>query len=76
VRSENARCRPVINYCLSNVDMVTRHVLQQSGFDVIEDLCLQRCGQCQEGPYLVVDGEVVTGTSHGEILDGIHPQER
>lgn len=60
-----------INYCLQNIDPATRALLRTCGHSVIEDVCLQRCGRCYDGPYLVVNGAVVTGESHQEILEKI-----
>jgi len=57
-----------INYCLSNIEPETRPLLHQSHFHPIEDFCLGRCGYCEAGAFLVVDGEVVTGESHREII--------
>jgi uncharacterized protein YuzB (UPF0349 family) len=59
---------PVISYCLSNVDGETRKLLRQCEHEVIEDVCLQRCGHCFEGPFLLLGERLVTGVSHEEIL--------
>jgi uncharacterized protein YuzB (UPF0349 family) len=62
---------PVINYCLSNIDEVTRTLLRRSEFEVVEDFCLNRCGTCYEGPFLVVEGRLFTGESHQAILEQV-----
>lgn len=59
----------VINYCLRNVSPETRALLRHSHFKVIEDFCLHRCGNCYDGPFLVVEGHLVTGDSHQMILE-------
>lgn len=61
------RC-PVIEYCLSNVDAETRRLLAGTA-DAREATCLEHCGRCYEGPFLVVDGRVETGPSHEAIVD-------
>ena len=61
----------LVEYCLSNVPTPARAMLQACGLPVREDSCLQRCGCCYDGPFLVVDGEVVEGASHREILERI-----
>jgi uncharacterized protein YuzB (UPF0349 family) len=64
-------CRPVINYCLRNVDLETRVLLRNSDFYVIEDFCLHRCGQCYDGPFLVVNGQEIAACSHRDILESL-----
>jgi uncharacterized protein YuzB (UPF0349 family) len=60
-----------ISYCLSNVDGKLRKKLRHSNYHIIEDVCLQRCGHCYNGPFLVVGERLVTGASHEEILNGL-----
>jgi uncharacterized protein YuzB (UPF0349 family) len=62
---------PTISYCISNVDDETRRFLQSCGLPVIEDFCLQRCGRCYDGPFLIVDEELAVGASHSAILEVI-----
>ncbi len=57
-----------INYCLRNVTPEARVRLRQSSHHVIEDFCLQRCGDCEQGPFLVVDGDLVAGCNHLALL--------
>ena len=62
--------QPVINYCLKNLATPqTRTLYRNSGFCVVEDFCLQRCGQCYAGPFLVIDGKEVTGESHQVLIE-------
>lgn len=62
---------PAISYCLSNVSQETRRRLKCSGRVVIEDVCLQRCGHCFGGPFLLVGERLVSGASHEEMLQSI-----
>lgn len=57
--------------CVSNVDAEARALLAESDVDVAESYCLDRCGQCYEGPFLVVDGTVVQGESYEAVLDKV-----
>jgi uncharacterized protein YuzB (UPF0349 family) len=63
-----------INYCLSNIEPETRPLLHQPHFHPIEDFCLGRCGYCEAGAFLVVDGKVVTGESHSEIIEKLEQE--
>jgi len=42
---------------------------------VREQPCLQRCGRCYEGPFLVVDGELREGESYQDMLEGASPEK-
>ena len=62
-----------VECCVHNADGETRARLRDG--DDLGDLevslqgCLQRCGPCYETPFLVVDGDLATGSSHEAILD-------
>lgn len=58
----------VINYCLSNVTAETRRQLRGLEHVVVEDFCLQRCGDCFAGPFLLIDGQLVRGESHAQLI--------
>ncbi len=58
----------LISYCISNVDGETRAMLNRCDIEVVEDMCLQRCGVCFDRPFLIADDEMVTGNSHNEIV--------
>ena len=62
---------PTISYCLNNVDAETRGKLLRCGFPVIEDCCLQRCGRCYDGPFLLVDEELMSGPTHAALFDAL-----
>jgi uncharacterized protein YuzB (UPF0349 family) len=71
VKSDDAgpvSCAPVVNYCLNNVTAEVRRQLPALDLVAVEDYCLQRCGDCFAGPFLVVDGKLITGASHAQIL--------
>jgi uncharacterized protein YuzB (UPF0349 family) len=72
-RDSQPNCvQPVINYCLKNVATPQiRAMLRNSGYQVVEDFCLQRCGQCFAGPFVVIDGAEVVGDSHQAIIDAL-----
>ena len=58
----------IVEYCLNNVDDETRAALLRAGPWVVESSCLQRCGLCYDGPFLLADGEEFDGMSHAELL--------
>jgi len=58
-----------VEYCLANVDADERRRLQ-SRAGVREANCLERCGRCRAGPFLVVDGTVREGSTHARLLEG------
>jgi uncharacterized protein YuzB (UPF0349 family) len=72
-RAPNTR---LIEFCLNNVDADTRRILLSHAPMVKEQPCLQRCGRCYEGPFLVVDGELREGESHQDMLEGASPEKR
>lgn len=51
-----------IEYCLGNANGV-EHPRAKGR------LCLQYCGLCNESPFLLVNGEVKIGDSHGDLLN-------
>lgn len=62
-----------IEYCINNVDDDVRAGLLSSGLGVRESQCLQRCGHCYAGPFLVVDGELIEGEAYGILLQQVLP---
>lgn len=60
----------MIEYCLHNVDAATRARLRSLECRTVERECLQRCGTCWAGPFLVVDGEQHRGDSHADLVAG------
>jgi uncharacterized protein YuzB (UPF0349 family) len=57
-----------IEACVSNVDHQTRSQLSDADVSTSVYPCLEHCGRCYREPFLVVDGELVTGESHGALL--------
>lgn len=57
-----------IECCRSNLPPDGRKELISSPHRVRETICLDRCGTCYDDPFVVVDGELHTGTSHRDIL--------
>ncbi|MFB6129802.1 MAG: DUF1450 domain-containing protein [Salinigranum sp.] len=58
----------LIECCLGNVDAPVRTRLAESDHPVRAKPCLQRCGDCYRGSFLVIDGEMVRG-DHRATLD-------
>jgi|GEM_PF-2890999 len=63
------RTRKTIECCLDNVSVDEHLELAASDTDVEMQYCLQRCGICYATPFLVVDGDVIQGDGHRELLD-------
>lgn len=68
--------KPIIEFCVSNLangSQKARAVLEKdSNLDVIEYGCLGYCGICYDGPYALVNGEVVTGETPDELIENIY----
>jgi uncharacterized protein YuzB (UPF0349 family) len=50
--------------------------LRNSGTQIDQQYCLQRCGVCHDRPFVVADGETVSGASYEEILNRMPESER
>lgn len=61
----------LVECCLSNVSADARIALDESDHEVRETFCLDRCGDCYDRPFLVVDGELRTGDSHEVLLESL-----
>ena len=59
-----------VEYCLGNVDSEARRRLRARD-DTREASCLEHCGRCHAGPFLVVDGGIRRGASHEALLAAI-----
>lgn len=65
-----------IEYCIQNVSSDVRCRLEASEFDVRAEVCLQRCGDCFDTEFLVVDGTPIEG-DHERLLASVGvPEER
>ena len=62
-----------VEYCLGNVDSDARRRLRTRD-DVREASCLEHCGRCHAGSFLVVDGELREGASHEALLTKIEEE--
>ncbi|MFC4986699.1 DUF1450 domain-containing protein [Saliphagus infecundisoli] len=62
--------------CLNNVSSDARVALGESDHDVRETFCLDRCGDCYDRSFLVVDGELRTGNSHMDLLESVDDQPK
>ncbi|RBI60474.1 hypothetical protein DMJ13_19445 [halophilic archaeon] len=54
-----------MEYCVDNLPNDLRAALPA---ECVGWPCLQRCGLCYDEPFLAVDGELVTGDDHEELL--------
>lgn len=57
-----------VECCVNNLTPDGRETLDGSERDVRFSFCLDRCGRCYETPFLVIDGEPVSGDSYDEVL--------
>ena len=68
--------KPIIEFCISNLangSQKARAVLEKDlNLDVIEYGCLGYCGICYDGPYALVNGEVVTGETPDKLIENIY----
>lgn len=61
----------LLECCLSNVSSDVRVALDKSDHEVREAFCLDRCGDCYDRAFLVVDGELQAGDSHADLLESL-----
>lgn len=59
---------PLVEYCMANVSASTLERLQRSDCSTRATMCLDHCGECCSGAFLVVDGEFREGASHRSLL--------
>lgn len=64
----------VVEYCIRNVDPQNRGRLDVLASEVHEHFCLQRCGDCEAEPFLIVNGEYVPGP-HGSLVAALRARE-
>lgn len=64
-----------VDFCESNFALGTEKIketLEKDGnFEVNVHGCLGYCGECFEGPFALVDGELVTADTPEELLEKI-----
>lgn len=66
----------LLECCLSNVSSDARVALNESDHEIREAFCLDRCGQCYDDPFLVVNGDLRTGDSHRDLLRLLDAESR
>ncbi|WP_242216555.1 YuzB family protein [Bacillus cereus group sp. BfR-BA-01380] len=68
--------KPLIEFCVSNLANGAQKAREQlekdPNLDVIEYGCLGYCGVCFEGPYALVNGEVVKGETPDELVKNVY----
>lgn len=64
----------LLECCLNNVSSAARIALDKSDHDVRETFCLDRCGDCYDRSFLVVDDELRTSDSHADLLESVDDQ--
>ena len=68
--------KPLIEFCVGNLANGAQKAREQlekdPNLDVIEYGCLGYCGVCFEGPYALVNGEVVKGETPDELVKNIY----
>jgi len=57
-----------VECCIANVTSDLRDLAREYDLLVREVPCLEHCDRCRAGPFLIVDGQLYTGSSHREIL--------
>ena len=53
-------------------DIVYEKLENDPDVDVLEYGCLQNCGMCSSGLYVLVDGDIVEGDSPDDLLNNIY----
>lgn len=67
---------PLVEFCVSNMakggDIVYEKLENDPDVDVLEYGCLQNCGMCSSGLYVLVDGDIVEGGTPDDLLNNIY----
>lgn len=58
----------LVECCLGNVTADLRQKLHESDHRVREAMCLDRCGQCCDRSFLIVDGTMLEADSPAALL--------
>lgn len=68
--------KPIIEFCLSNLASGSQRAKEKlendPNLDVIEYGCLGHCGKCYDEPFVLVNGEYVSGKNNEELIDNIY----
>ena len=59
----------LVECCVHNLTGDSREPVDRIDDEVRMSFCLDRCGTCYEGPFLVIDGKLQAGGSYKEILN-------
>ena len=67
---------PLVEFCVSNMAkggyIVYEKLENDPDVDVLEYGCLQNCGMCSSGLYVLVDGDIVEGDTPDDLLNNIY----
>lgn len=67
---------PLVEFCVSNMakggDIVYEKLENDPDVYVLEYGCLQNCGMCSSGLYVLVDGDIVEGDTPDDLLNNIY----
>lgn len=75
VEAVEATDQAEIECCIDNMDGNEFQEIKASSKSVDIQYCLQRCGICYERSFFVVDGNIVSGASHLELLDRLDSED-
>lgn len=68
--------RPLIEFCINNLTEdvleVKKKLEKDPSLDVLEYGCLGNCGICAEGPYALVNGDLISAKTAEELLEKIY----
>jgi uncharacterized protein YuzB (UPF0349 family) len=74
--------KPLVEFCASNVSSYTQSVIEalendpELDVDVLEYGCLGHCGECYMQPFALVNGDFVSASTPGELLEKIKAKLR
>lgn len=70
------RARVEVVFCLRNIDRATYHALkafaaENPEIELVPAGCLCNCSRCVDVPFLQINGRLIEGSTHLEILEEI-----
>lgn len=67
---------PIVEFCISNLakgsQIVFDELSNDPNIDVLDYGCLTYCGQCSDGLYALVNGDIVTGDTPETLKQNIY----
>lgn len=67
---------PIIEFCMSNLAIGSQEAFEKlekdPDLDVVEYACLGNCELCIEGPYALVNGEMISGENAESLVKNIY----